>query len=505
MLDDGVRQQFLAHRLHLFVGVAVGSQLNLQIFADAHLLHAFEAQLMERVFQYAPLRIQQGRFERNVDFRFGHSQIVPSERWVHLTLMQVELISIGTELLLGQIVDTNAAWLSARLAEVGVGVYRRTTVGDNLGRIVAVLREALERADGAITIGGLGPTDDDLTREAIAQILGEPLVLDEGEAARLKAFFAARGRETSERQLRQAMRPVSAQPIPNPNGTAPGLYAEWQGKPIFALPGPPNEFEPMARDYVLPRLAERTGGRVICSRVLRLCGIGESDAEAQVSDLVRSENPTLAPLAKLGEVHLRITARADRPDDAEQMIAQMEQAVRERLGAYIYGVDETTLEQAVVQRLHEAGQSLVVAESCTGGLLGHRITSVAGSSAVFLGGVICYSNALKEALLGVPRAVLETHGAVSEPTARAMAEGVRERLGGWWGVGITGIAGPGGATPEKPVGLVYIGISDPNATVIKRQIFAGDRATIKYRATQYALWLLYQGVKHGGCDFLLQH
>ncbi|MCS7301154.1 MAG: CinA family nicotinamide mononucleotide deamidase-related protein, partial [Fimbriimonadales bacterium] len=247
--------------------------------------------------------------------------------------MTVELVSIGTELLLGQIVDTNAAWLSARLAEVGVSVYRRTTVGDNLERIVAALREALSRADGVITIGGLGPTDDDLTREAIAQVLNEPLVLDEGEAARLQAFFAARGREATERQLRQAMRPVSAQPLPNPNGTAPGLYAEWRGKPIFALPGPPNEFQPMATDSVLPRLAARTGGRVIRSRVLRLCGIGESDAEAQLHDLIGSANPTLAPLAKLGEVHFRITARADSPADAERMIADMEREVRARLGA----------------------------------------------------------------------------------------------------------------------------------------------------------------------------
>ncbi|MCS7209102.1 MAG: competence/damage-inducible protein A [Fimbriimonadales bacterium] len=416
--------------------------------------------------------------------------------------MTVEVISIGTELLLGQIVDTNAAWLSARLAEVGVGVYRRTTVGDNLTRIVAALREALERADGIVAIGGLGPTDDDLTREAIAELLGEPLVLDEGEAARLHEFFATRGRTVNERQLRQAMRPRSAQTIPNPHGTAPGLYAEWHSKPIFALPGPPNEFQPMVVDAVLPRLAQRAGGCVIRSRVLRLCGIGESDAEAQLQDLISSSNPTLAPLAKLGEVHFRITARADSPDQAEQMIAEMEHAVRARIGAYIFGVDETTLEQAVVQSLIEAGQSLAIAESCTGGLLGHRITSVAGSSEVFLGGVISYSNALKEALLGVPREVLQAHGAVSEPTAQAMAEGARQRLGSWWGIGITGIAGPGGGTPEKPVGLVYVGVSDPTGTVVKRQVFPGDRATVKYRATQYALWLLYKGVKHGGCASL---
>ncbi|GIV08707.1 MAG: putative competence-damage inducible protein [Fimbriimonadales bacterium] len=419
--------------------------------------------------------------------------------------MTVEIISIGTELLLGQIVDTNAAWLSEQLAQAGVGVYRRSTIGDNLPRIIQALQEALTRADGVITIGGLGPTDDDLTREAIAAVLDEPLVLDEAEAERLKAFFAARGRQATDRQLRQAMRPSLAQPLPNPNGTAPGLYTEWQGKPIFALPGPPNEFKPMANDHVLPRLAERTGGRVIRSRVLRLCGIGESDAEAQLGDLIQSENPTLAPLAKLGEVHFRITARADSPEIAEQQIATIEREVRARLGAYIFGVNETTLEHAVVQQLREAGQSLVIAESCTGGLLGHRITSVSGSSEVFLGGIVSYSNALKETLLGVPRATLETHGAVSEPTARAMAEGVRQRLGGWWGVGITGIAGPTGGTPEKPVGLVYIGVSDPSATIVRSQVFAGDRETVKYRATQYALWLLYKGVTHGGCASLSQH
>jgi len=243
---------------------------------------------------------------------------------------------------------------------------------------------------------------------------------------------------------------------------------------------------------------------VIRSRVLRLCGIGESDAEAQLQDLIASENPTLAPLAKLGEVHFRITARADSPEQAEQMIAAMEREVRARLGAYIFGTDDTTLEQAVVQSLITAGQSLVVAESCTGGLLANRITNVPGSSEVFLGGVVSYSNALKQSLLGVPAEVLAQYGAVSEPTARAMAEGVRQRLGGWWGVGITGIAGPGGGSPEKPIGLVYIGVSDPDATVVKRQLFAGDRATIKYRATQYALWLLYKGVQAGGCGSLSQ-
>lgn len=409
--------------------------------------------------------------------------------------MHVEIVSVGTELLLGQIVDTNAPWLSARLAEIGVGVYRRTTAGDNFERLVAVLREALSRAQGVITISGLGPTEDDLTRSAIAEVLGEPLIQDESVAEHIRQLFAQRGRTATPQQLRQALRPPSAQPIPNPNGTAPGLHAEKNGQFILALPGPPNEFQPMVQDYVLPLLAQRGTVQVIQSRVLRMAGIGESDAESTLSDLIRSENPTLAPLAKLGEVHFRITACASSPAEAQYTIAQMERAVRERLGRFIYGTDDTTLEQVVVQRLRERGESLAVAESCTGGLLGKRITDVPGSSDVFLGGVIAYSNAVKQSLVGVPAEILQTVGAVSEPTARALAEGVRQRIGSYWGIGITGVAGPSGGTPEKPVGLVYIGISCPNETKVYPQLFMGDRETVRWRATQFALWQLYDRIR----------
>jgi nicotinamide-nucleotide amidase len=440
--------------------------------------------------------------------------------------MTCEIISVGTELLLGQIVDSNAAFLSRQLAAIGVQVLWRTTVGDNRERIAAALRNALSRADVVITIGGLGPTEDDLTREAIAEVLGEPLEYDDELGEHLKRLFAARGREATPAQLRQAYRPPSATPIPNPYGTAPGLRiirAEFfplgesnlpSGRDsekkildrqwLFALPGPPNEFEPMVREQVIPALAPLAQGMVIRSRVLRLCGIGEADAEAQVQDLVRSPNPTLAPLAKLGEVHLRITARASSPDEAEQMIAPMERAIRERLGAYIYGTDDTTLEQVVVNLLREYGQSLATAESCTGGLLSHRITEVPGSSDVFIGGVVAYSNAVKQQELGVPREVLAEYGAVSEPTARAMAEGVRARLGSHWGIGITGIAGPTGGTPEKPVGLVYISLSDPTGTLVTRQLLLGDRQTVKWRASQVALTLLWRGILEGGCASLSQ-
>lgn len=418
--------------------------------------------------------------------------------------MTVEVISVGTELLLGQIVDTNSAWLSSRLASIGVNLYRRSTVGDNLERMVQAITEALQRADGVILIGGLGPTDDDLTREAVAKVMGDTLIYDEEQGERLKQLFASRGREATPRQLRQAMRPSHASAIPNPYGTAPGLHAEWDGHFLFALPGPPNEFQPMVETHVLPWLAQHTGGWVIRSRVLRLCGIGESDAESEIADLLNSQNPTVAPLAKLGEVHFRITARAETPAEAEQLIAQMECAIRERLGAYIFGVDETTLEQAVVALLREHGQSLAIAESCTGGLLSTRITDVPGSSEVFLGGVVAYSNSAKHQLVGVPNEVLAEYGAVSEPTAQALAEGARKVFGSYWGIGITGIAGPGGATPEKPVGLVYVGLSDPQATLVRAQVFLGDRATVRWRATQYALWLLYRGVQLGGCASLLR-
>jgi nicotinamide-nucleotide amidase len=406
--------------------------------------------------------------------------------------MNAEIVSIGTELLLGQIVDTDAAFLSQRLAEIGVGIYRRATVGDNLQRVVSMLQESLDRADILVTIGGLGPTEDDLTREAIAQVLNEPLVQDEAIAAHLQEMFARRNFPLTGNQLRQAMRPACARPIPNPHGTAPGLVAEKNGKIVFALPGPRNEFEPMVLNHVIPPLAKKTGGAVIRSRVLRFCGIGEGALEEQVKDLLQTDNPTVAPLAQLGEVHLRITARASSAEESTRLIEIKEQALRERAGKYIYGIDNTTLEEAVVNMLRENKQSLATAESCTGGLLSSRITDIPGSSDVYLGGVVSYSNALKISLLGVPEEVLNSVGAVSEETAQAMAEGARQRFGAYWSISITGIAGPGGGTEEKPVGLVYIALSDPQQTVVRRYDQIGDRKTIKWRSTQLALTMLYR-------------
>jgi len=407
--------------------------------------------------------------------------------------VRAEIVSVGTELLLGQIVDTNAAYLARVLSELGIALYRRVTVGDNRERLLAALTEALASSDVIFTIGGLGPTMDDITRDVLAEAMGDTLHQDEQIAVQLRRFFEQRGMPILESNLRQALVPSSGRAIPNPNGTAPGLLFEGQnGKLAIALPGPPNEFIPMVNDFVVPYLRTRTGGKgVIRSLVLRVAGVGESFAEDRIKDLMQDANPTVAPYAKVGEVHLRITAFAETPDEAERLIAQRAALIRQRLGHAIYGENEETLEQAVVSLLQQRQQTVATGESCTGGLLSGRITEVPGSSKVFLGGVVAYSNAAKTAFLGVDSALLAQFGAVSEEVARAMAEGAQQRFGTTYGIGITGIAGPEGGTPEKPVGLVYIALSQRDrGSVVERCEFIGSRAIIRHRATQTALNLL---------------
>ncbi|MER3473316.1 MAG: competence/damage-inducible protein A [Armatimonadota bacterium] len=406
--------------------------------------------------------------------------------------MIAEIVSVGTELLMGQIVDSNAAYISARLPEIGYRVYFRQTVGDNLERLTQSLKLALSRADVVLTIGGLGPTMDDLTRDGISSALDEPLILDHDLQAELQEKFRQRGYPMVPSIVRQAYRPACARPLPNPNGTAPGLIAEKGDKVIIALPGPPAELIPMFNDYVLPYLRERAGGEpgVILSRVLRVCGMGESLVEDRIKHLMQGSNPTVAPYAKTGEVHLRITASAPSPEQAQTLIADMEKQIREQLGHAIYGVDEQTLEQAVMELLWAKGATVAVAESCTGGLIGHRLTEVPGSSKALIGGVVAYSNELKMRLLNVPEETLRRCGAVSEPTARAMAEGVRHLTGADFGIGVTGIAGPTGGTPEKPVGLVYIAVASDEGTRVREQRFLGRRSEIKWRASQSALVML---------------
>lgn len=405
--------------------------------------------------------------------------------------MRAEIVSVGTELLLGQIVDSNAAYIARELSLIGVTLHRRYTVGDNMDRLLAILEQALASADVVITIGGLGPTMDDITRDGLAAAMGDPLQLDETIAEWLRQFFARRNTPMAESNLRQAMVPVSGRSLNNPNGTAPGLLFETNGKIAIALPGPPNEFIPMVNDQVIPFLASRTGGvGAIRSLVLRVAGMGESLVEERVKDLMLDSNPTVAPYAKVGEVHLRVTAMANTPEKADSLVAERAQQVRERLGNAVYAVNDTPIEGAIVQMLTTAGQTVSTAESCTGGLVAQRITEISGSSAVFPGGVVVYSNEAKHELVDVPTELFERVGAVSEEVATHLANGVRKRFGSTYGIGVTGIAGPTGGTPEKPVGLVYIAVAGPDSCDVEKVNYIGSRTTVRFRASQTALNML---------------
>ena len=405
--------------------------------------------------------------------------------------MRAEIISVGTELLLGQIVDTNAPYLSRVLPTLGIDVFYRVTVGDNSARLGETLRRALSRADLVITIGGLGPTQDDLTKETIAEVLDEQMVADPESERAIREFFERRGLPIAQSNLKQALKPETGIAIPNSVGTAPGMIIEKDGKVVIALPGPPGELVPMVENSVVPYLSRSprlTGApTVLVSRVLRVSGIGESAAEEKVKDLLGSNNPTMAPYAQGGEVQFRISAKAPDRSAALCMISDLEEKARERLGDYIYGVDEETLESVVVHALIERKLKLALAESCTGGLIAHRVTNVPGSSDTFLAGIVAYSNAAKSELLGVPEELTRKHGAVSPEVAEAMANAAAERTGADVALGITGIAGPGGGMAAKPVGLVYVGLKTPAGVSSTKHIFGGSRLEIKLRSSHAAL------------------
>lgn len=403
--------------------------------------------------------------------------------------MIAEIVCVGTELLLGQIVDTNATYLSQVLASLGIDVYHKSTVGDNRERLVDAIRLAASRSDIVITSGGLGPTMDDLTKEAAAEAFDVELVEDPESAARIRDFFARRGLPVPNSNLKQALVFQGGRPIPNDLGTAPGAILEKDGKLLICLPGPPRELVPMVESYVVPYLQSKLGptSKVLRSKVLRLVGIGESMAEQMVADLIKEANPTVAPVLSGYEVHFRITASGTDPSEVDRLIADKEKQLRERLGGYVYGSDNDTLEGVLVQLLTERGLTISVAESCTGGLVGHRITNVPGSSKTFICGVTAYANTAKTSLLGVRPESLAAFGAVSEQVAREMSEGIRKLSGSDIGVGITGIAGPDGGTPLKPVGLVYVSVSLPHSTTVAEHRFLGRREDVKQRAAQAAL------------------
>lgn len=398
--------------------------------------------------------------------------------------MRAEIVSVGTELLLGQIVDSNAAWLGAELADCGIHHLRRQTVGDNLPRLIEALELAVSRAEVVITIGGLGPTEDDLTRDGIAAVLGETLEIDSEIERHLERLFRERGFPFQESQRRQAMRPASARPLANPNGTAPGLLAEKDGRVLIALPGPPNELKRMFTHEVRPWLTERSGN-AISSRILRVIGIGEAALEKEIIDLIHSPDPTVAPYAKLGEVHLRLTTTGPK-----ETLDQMEAAIRDRLGSAVYATGSTSLEDHLIDLLRGREWRVATAESCTGGAVAQRLTSVSGASDVFAAGWVTYQWEGKTRELGVPRDLLEVHGAISPECAAAMAEGALTRSNANIAVSVTGVAGPGAVMEngvEKPAGMVLIGVATATGTTTERLKLIGDRGTVQARAAQSAL------------------
>jgi nicotinamide-nucleotide amidase len=377
--------------------------------------------------------------------------------------MTVEVLCIGTELLLGNITNGNARWLAEQLAALGLVHLRQEVVGDNRERLIAAVREASGRCRVLITTGGLGPTPDDLTTEAIAAAFDTPLVEHPEVWADIQAKLSARGRPIVASNRKQALVPEGAQVLPNPTGTAPGMiWTPLPGFTVLTFPGVPSELHAMWQGTAVGWLRDAgLAEGVFASRMLRFWGVGESNLAEQVADLLEQSNPTVAPYAGAGEVKLRLTARAADAAAAEALLAPVEAEIRARTGTLCYGTGDDSLASVVLQRLRARGETLAVAESCTGGGIGAALAAVPGASDVFLGGVIAYANSVKQQLLGVPAADLEAHGAVSDPVACAMAQGARRATGATWAIAVTGIAGPGGGSDAKPVGLVHIAIAGP--------------------------------------------
>lgn len=405
--------------------------------------------------------------------------------------MDLELVTIGTELLLGFTIDTNSAFLGQALAAAGARITRRTSVPDDPEAVSAAVREALARSGLVITTGGLGPTRDDITKVTVAELYGSPLDFDESVWSDLLARFARLGRPPVASNRTQAQVPRGAVVLRNRWGTAPGLWLEGALGLTVMLPGVPQEMRMLLEHEVLPRLAARAGASVIRSHTVRTTGIPESTLAERMGEIETEIAPlTLAYLPGLEGVDLRLTAWQLSEDEAERRLAAAAATVTGRGGDHVYGEGETDLAAVVLERARRAGWTVGAAESCTGGLVGVRLTEIPGSSDVFMGSAVCYANRLKTELVEVPPALIEMHGAVSEPVARAMAEGACRRLGVDLAVAVTGIAGPGGGTPEKPVGTVWYAAADRNGTIARTSVVLGTRREIRARAAQAALNLL---------------
>ena len=409
--------------------------------------------------------------------------------------MKAELIAIGTEILLGTTINSNAAMISALLSEMGIDVYWESVVGDNMERAAEAVRRAAERADIIITTGGLGPTCDDITKEAVAAAFGVGLEENREEKEWLIELFQARGSELTENNYSQIMLPEGSKPIRNSRGTAPGCRFEKDGKIVLMLPGPPHELEAMLNESVRGILMNLSGG-IIVSHKLNLFGISESLMESKLRDYMRElNNPTLAPYAAKGECTLRVTAKAESAEEAEKMMEPVIDRVKETFGNFIYGMDYDGLEQMVIEQLIEKKLTLACAESCTGGLLSKRLSDIPGASKAFLGSVISYTNEVKNKLLGVPNNLIEEKGAVSEEVAAFMAMNVRELIGSDFGIGITGLAGPEG-DGINPIGLVYIALSTRDSLYVRKvHVKARNRGAVRLYAGSHALDMIRRKIQ----------
>ena len=414
--------------------------------------------------------------------------------------MIVELVSVGTELLLGNIVNTNAAFLAEKCALLGLSLYHQAVVGDNEERLAQTLETAIQRSDVVILSGGLGPTKDDLTKEVAAKVMGMPLKEDKHTRKRIEEYFKnSQFKIITDNNWKQAQVPEGATVVDNGNGTAPGLIMEKDGKSVILLPGPPNEMKPMFEKDIFPYL-NRLQPETICSSMVKICGLGESYVETQIADLIESQtNPTIAPYAKTGEVHLRVTAKAADEKEAKKLIKPMVKELRNRFGTNIYSTEENeTLEESIITLLKEKELTLTTAESCTGGMLAARLTSVPGVSEVFKQGLVTYSNRAKRKLLDVKKNTLKDCGAVSEKTAKEMAKNGAFITGSDVCVSITGIAGPDGGSEEKPVGLVYMACCLNNRTTVKEFHLKGDRNKVREYSVVNALTLLRECILEEG-------
>lgn len=405
--------------------------------------------------------------------------------------MTAEIICVGTEILLGNIVNTNAAYLAEQCAALGLSCYYQSVVGDNRERLFDTVKTAVGRSDIVLVSGGLGPTQDDLTKEVVAQVFFKEMIPDEHSKQRIRDYFDKKGIQITDNNWKQAYVPEGSTVIDNDNGTAPGIILHEENTHVILLPGPPNELKPMFENSVRPYLDQLEPG-IICSRIVKICGVPESTVETQIADLIEAQsNPTIAPYAKTGEVHLRVTAKAEDEKAAKKLIKPVVQKLKARFGMDIYSTDqETDLEKAVVDLLLANELTVSTAESCTGGMLASRLINVPGVSECFKSGYITYSNKAKRQILGVKKSTLIKYGAVSENTAKEMARGAAAVSRADVTIAVTGIAGPDGGTQEKPVGLVYIACRICGRTIVKELKLSGNRSKIRETTVAQALILM---------------